>query len=496
MTLDDAPPGTVPATARRTVELHVGGQWQPPTSGQYVSAHSPATGADIGSIAQASVKDADTAIQAAQHAFTVWGALGVFDRAATLRRIGHSCQRRRDELAYALTLDQGKPLHCEAFQEVDDMIGYWLDAAEDIVRFDGAIAPSRLAGARALVERRPLGVVSLITPWNWPYTMPIQVMAPALAAGNTVVWVPAPSTSWCSAVLMDCILEADLPAGVVSFLPGEGPVAGDACAGHPAVAAVAFVGSTTTGLHVSRRAAGKHQLIEMGNNGPLVVMNDADLDRAVDGAVLGSFLCSGQSCAAAERILVHHDIHDDFVAALTEKVSAQVKLGDPFARDTTMGPLNNAGVATKMAQHVNDAATLGAQIVVGGRADDNRPTDLYWQPTILDNVPREALVAREETFGPIAPIISITSLTDAITLTNALPYGLIAAIYTRDAGSGLRYADAVKAGWVNINESTNHFETHLPFGGGASTLSGVGKVGGRYALEALTQPKTVILNGI
>ncbi|MGV9633088.1 aldehyde dehydrogenase family protein [Nocardia rhamnosiphila] len=488
--------GTAPASGSRTGDLFVGGRWQGPEDGRYVPAVSPVTGAEIGTIAQGTRADAGAAVRHARDAFGGWAATNVFERAAALRRIGEACRLRRDELARALTLDQGKPFHTEAVQEVDDMIGYWLDAAEDVIRFGGEIAPTRLPGARAFVERRPLGVVGLITPWNWPYTMPVQVIAPALAAGNTVVWVPAPSTSLCSAVLMDCLAESDLPAGAVNFVPGEGAVVGDEIAGHPGVAAVAFIGSTTTGLRVARRAAGKVQLIEMGNNGPLVVMADADIERAVAGAVAGAFLCAGQSCTAAERILVHRAVHADFVAALADRVVSEVVLGDPFDPGTTMGPLNNGDVADKMSRHVADAVEHGADIVTGGSADPARPTPYYWQPTVVDNVARDALVAREETFGPIAPITPIRSLEDAITLTDDLPYGLMAAIYTRDPATGLRYSDSVRAAWVNINESTNYFESHLPFGGGAGSLSGVGKVGGRYALEALTQTKVVILNGL
>jgi acyl-CoA reductase-like NAD-dependent aldehyde dehydrogenase len=325
----------------RTVDLFVNGRWQLPGTGQYEPATSPVTGELIGRVAQADRADAGAAVRAATAALGRWKGATAFERARVLHRVADACQRRRDELAQALTLDQGKPLHAEAYPEVDDLIGYWHDAAEDALRLDGAIPPSRLPGARVLIERRPLGVVAVITPWNWPYTMPAQVIAPALAAGNTVVWAPAPSTSVCSAVLMDAIADADLPPGAVAFLPGPGPVVGDEIAGHPGVAAVAFVGSTQTGLSVARRAAGKAQLLEMGNNGPLVVMDDADLDRAVAGTLVGAYLCAGQSCTAAERILVHERVHDAFVAALAAAVGKEVVLGDPFDPQTTMGPLNN-----------------------------------------------------------------------------------------------------------------------------------------------------------
>jgi succinate-semialdehyde dehydrogenase/glutarate-semialdehyde dehydrogenase len=479
----------------RTVDLFVDGRWQPPRDGQYEPAASPVTGQVIGQVAQGGRADAGAAVAVAGRAQGGWAAATAFDRAQALHRIADACQRRRDELARALTLDQGKPLHAEAYPEVDDLIGYWRGAAEDVLRLDGAIPPSRLPGARVLIERRPLGVVAVITPWNWPYTMPAQVIAPALAAGNTVVWAPAPSTSVCSAVLVDCIADAGLPPGTVSFVPGPGPVVGDEIAGHPGVAAVAFVGSTRTGLSVARRAAGKAQLLEMGNNGPLVVMDDADLDRAVAGAIAGAFLCAGQSCTAAERILVHEAVRDAFVAAFAAAAAEQVVLGDPFAAQTSMGPLNNAGVAAKTARHVADALARGARLIAGGSAEPGWPTGLYWQATILDDVPRDAVVAREETFGPVAPVIGVASLEDAIALTNDLPYGLMASIYTADAGTGLRYADAIRAAWVNVNESSNYWETHLPFGGGGGSLSGVGRVGGRYAMEALTQVRTMVLSG-
>jgi succinate-semialdehyde dehydrogenase/glutarate-semialdehyde dehydrogenase len=216
----------------------------------------------------------------------------------------------------------------------------------------------------------------------------------------------------------------------------------------------------------------------------------------VAGAIAGAFLCAGQSCTAAERILVHEAVRDAFVAALAAAAATQVVLGDPFAAQTSMGPLNNAEVAAKTARHVADALARGARLIAGGSAEPGWPTDLYWQATILDDVPRDAVVAREETFGPVAPVIGVASLEDAIALTNELPYGLMASIYTADAGTGLRYADAIRAAWVNVNESSNYWETHLPFGGGGGSLSGVGRVGGRYAMEALTQVRTMVLSGL
>jgi succinate-semialdehyde dehydrogenase/glutarate-semialdehyde dehydrogenase len=263
--------------------------------------------------------------------------------------------------------------------------------------------------------------------------------------------------------------------------------------GHDQTAAVGFIGSTETGLTIARRAAGKRLLLEMGGNGPLVVLDDADLDAAADAAITGCFLCAGQSCTAGERILAHRAIREEFVARLASRTAAQIKLGDPFDPETTLGPLNNEGVAAKMDAHVGDATGRGARVIAGGARDGGRATSLYWPATILDGVPADALAATEETFGPIAPVVEIDSLEHAIELTNSSPYGLLAAIFTRDLQKGLKYADEARTGLVNINETTNYWENHLPFGGRAGTASGVGRVGGRYAMETLTELQTVVI---
>jgi succinate-semialdehyde dehydrogenase/glutarate-semialdehyde dehydrogenase len=233
-------------------------------------------------------------------------------------------------------------------------------------------------------------------------------------------------------------------------------------------------------------------VLELGGNGPVVVMDDADLELAAEAAVTACFLCAGQSCTAGERLLVHRAVREEFVALLAEKVR-RVVLGDPFDERTTMGPLNNAGVAQKMDEHVDDALARGATLVHGGARADGFPTDLYWQPTVLDGVPPDALVAQEETFGPVAPVVAIDSLDEAIRLANASPYGLLSAIFTRDLAQGLRYADEVKTGWVNVNDSSNYWEAHLPFGGRSGTASGIGRVGGSAPMESFTELQTVVL---
>ncbi len=412
-----------------------------------------------------------------------------------LHRVAAECERRRDDLARVLTLDQGKPLKAEAEGEVGELVEFWRMAAEDAKRVEGTIPQTAAAGRRVLLLRRPLGVLGLITPWNWPYTMPAEVLAPALACGNCVVWTPAPSTAVCSGVLAECVAAADLPPGVFNLVLGPGPEVGDELALNPGTHVVAFTGSTATGMIVSRQAAGKPQLLEMGGNGPFVVMDDADLPAAADAARVGAFLGAGQSCSAAERLLVHEAVREEFVALLATEVEREVRLGDPLADSTTMGPVNNEPGALKMDEHVADAVERGATVVTGGSRADGFPTRLYWEPTVLDGVAPDALAATHETFGPIAPVLSIGSLEEAIEQTNAQTFGLMAAIFTADLGAGLRYADSVHMGLVNVNETSNYWEAHLPWGGRARSQSGIGRVGGRYPMETLTELQTVLLRG-
>jgi acyl-CoA reductase-like NAD-dependent aldehyde dehydrogenase len=324
--------------------------------------------------------------------------------------------------------------------------------------------------------------------------MPAELIAPALASGNTVVWTPATTTAIAAVALAECVAEADLPPGVFNLVTGPGAVVGDEIARNPGTHGVGFIGSTETGHKVAAAAAGKAAILELGGNGPIVVLEDADLDRAAEATVTACFLCAGQSCTAGERLLVHRDVREEFVAKLARLVTEHIVLGDPFAETTTLGPLNNAGVAEKMDEHVADAVERGATVVSGGARGCGFPTDLYWQATILDGVPADSLVAKEETFGPVAPVVAIDSLEQAIELANASPFGLLSAIFTGDLAKGLHYADSVRTGWVNVNESSNYWETHLPFGGRSGSQSGIGRVGGTAPMESFTELQTVVLS--
>ncbi|MBA2615669.1 MAG: aldehyde dehydrogenase [Actinobacteria bacterium] len=473
--------------------MYIGGAWVESESGARFDATSPATGETIGSVPEGTREDAKRAIAAANAAAREWAARSAFERAAALERVADAIRERRDELARTLTLDQGKPLKAEAYGEVDELIEYWRGAAAEAIRIEGLMPPSADAEKRVLVYRVPKGVVGVITPWNWPYTMPAEIVAPALAGGNAVVWTPASSTALCSVKLAECVVDAGLPAGVFNLVTGPGREVGDEIASSPGTHAVGFIGSTETGMRVAERAAGKSLLLEMGGNGPLVVLEDADVDAAVEATLTASFLCAGQSCTAGERFLVHEAVQDEFVEKLTARMG-EIRLGDPFADDTTMGPLNNEATAAKMDAHVGDALERGATLVAGGYRADGFPTKLFWEATVLDGVTEEMAVAREETFGPVVPISTIRSDDEALAVIDSSPFGLLAAVFTRDLSRGLRFAESARAGWVNVNDSTNYWESHLPFGGRSGSRSGVGRVGGRFSLEALTELKTVILN--
>jgi succinate-semialdehyde dehydrogenase/glutarate-semialdehyde dehydrogenase len=482
------------ASPRAASSLFIGGRWQPAAGGETFEATSPATGDFIGQISLGTREDARRAIAAAASAAPAWGRTTPFQRAAALERVAAAIERRRDELARLLTLDQGKPLHAEAYGEVDELLLYVRMAAAEAPRIEGLLPPSADAAKRVLVYRVPKGVVGVITPWNWPYTMPAELIAPALAAGNAVVWNPARFTSLCSVGLAECFAEADLPPGVFNVVTGAGTEVGDEIAASPSVAVVGFIGSTVTGRRIAERAAGKELLLEMGGNGPLVVLDDADVDAAVAATITACFLNAGQSCTAGERVLVDRAIHDEYLASLADAVTREVRLGDPLDAATTMGPLNNELTADKTERHVREAIEHGATLVAGGDRMPQLGSPLFFQPTVIDRVTAAMTIAREETFGPVVPISPIDGAEEALEIVDASPFGLLAAVFTRDLRRGLAFADAARAGWVNINEGTNYWESHLPFGGRAGSQSGLGRVGGRFAIERLTELKTIVVN--
>ncbi len=431
---------------------------------------------------------AQAAIVAAREAQPAWAAVSIWDRARMLRRIADAVQANRSKLAELLTLEQGKPMAEADFEVGKASDGFNL--AADLVKYlEGRTIPTEDTTKRVMTFYRPRGVYGVITPWNFPVNIPVEYLAPGLAAGNALVWTPAPTTALVGAALVAAIETADLPPGVLNFVTGHGPEVGDEIVSNPGTDAIGFTGSAATGRIIARQAAGKAQLMELGGNGPVIVLPDADLDKATAATAAGCFVNAGQVCSSSERVLVHADVYDEFAERITE-AARDIVLGDPRIAATTMGPLNNPAVAAKVAEHVTDAVDRGAVAAIGGAAPADNPSGLYYQPTVLREVPRDSLVNREETFGPVAPLIRVKDEEEAIEVARANRYGLVSSIFTRDLDTAFRFVDAVPTGIVNVNDTSNYWELHIPFGGISGKDSGVGRIGGRYSLEAMCDLKT------
>jgi acyl-CoA reductase-like NAD-dependent aldehyde dehydrogenase len=355
-----------------------------------------------------------------------------------------------------------------------------------------AIIPSQDANKRILTFRKPNGVYAAITPWNFPTLIPVELIAPGIAAGNTIVMKPSEWTPIAMATFMQVMADAGLPQGVVNVVYGGGEV-GERLITDENIDCIGFVGSHTTAEKIVRAAGLKRSLIEASGNGPVIVCSDADLEQAAKGAVFGGFFCAGQVCCATERVLVDKRVHDEFLAAVVTEAEGW-KLGDPYDDDTLVGPMNNEPTAQKMDAHVDDAVSKGAEVVVGGGRDGGRPTQLYYQPTVITGVGRDTLINRDETFGPIVPLIAVDGDDDALTVANDSYLGLQAAVYTKSLSRAFRYLDNLRVGNVVVNDSTDYWEAHEPFGGASGTRTGWGRIGGRYTMLDMTDLKTVVLD--
>src|SRR5215210_2602267 len=479
-------------TRTRTLDNFIGGDWIPSTGETAREIVSPVTGETLAVAPNASVGDVERATRAARDAQPAWAALSAWDRATVCHAIADLIVERREEFARELSLEQGKPYASEALADIDETAENLRVAAEDMKRLESAVIPSQDVDKRILTFRKPNGVYAVITPWNFPTVIPVELIGPGIAAGNTVVVKPSEWTPIAMANFMQIMADAGLPDGVVNVIYGDGAV-GEQLVTSPNVDAIGFVGSHGTAEKIVRAAGLKRSLIEASGNGPVIVCADADLAAAAKGAVLGGFFCAGQVCCATERVLVDRRVHDDFLAEVV-KAAAEWKLGDPFADDTLVGPMNNEPTALKMDAHLEDAVAKGAEVVLGGSRDAGRPTDLYYQPTVIDNVGVDTLINRDETFGPIVPLILVDGDEQALEVANDSQLGLQAAVYTRSLKRAFRYLDHLQVGNVVVNDSTDYWEAHEPFGGASGTRSGWGRIGGRYTMLDMTDLKTVVLD--
>lgn len=477
-----------------TARNFIGGEFVESVTGDRAENRSPATGAVLGSYALSSATDVDRAVGAARKASRGWAGLSVFQRAEALSRVAENIRHRREDIARLLTLEQGKVYATEGLGEVDEVLEGFSVSLEAAKSLEGSMPASADPNKRVLVYRVPRGVAVSIQPWNYPLVMMGANLVPALVTGNTVVSVPAPSTALVASELARCFADADLPPGVFNFVSGQGAVVGAAAAGHHDVNAVSFTGSATTGAAVAAASAGKAQLLELGGNGPTVVLDDADLDLVIPELLASSFLVAGQACTGAERVLVQAGIHDELVERLVRAIEESIKVGDPFNEATRMGPLNNALLVAKVEDHISQAVTAGAKVATGGGRLAGMPTDFYFEPTVLTDVTESMAISREETFGPVIPVQKIVDEGEALASMEASIFGLAAAIFTGDLERGLRFAEAAPTGNVNVNHGSTWTEPHLPFGGGTGKQSGVGRSQGRYPLsDTFTETKTVIL---
>ncbi|MFP5076072.1 aldehyde dehydrogenase family protein [Rhizobium sp. YIM 134829] len=466
---------------------YIGGRWigEPDT----MPAINPATGDVIAQLPKSSRDTAALAVAAAKAAAPGWAATPVFKRAEMCVAIGAAIDVARDHIARILSAEQGK-VFSEAYGEVSKAADGFRLAAELVKQMGGQTLPTEDPTKLVMTIRQPRGVYGVITPWNFPVNIPVEYLAPGIATGNAIVWVPAPSTSLVACALMEVIEKAGLPAGVINLVIGEGATAGDAIVIHPDVAAIGFTGSAATGKRIAERGAGKPLLLELGGNGPVVVFEDADLDAAAAAAAGGAFFNAGQVCAATGRVLAHHSIVDSLCEKLTAHAAEHV-LGDPSHQGTTMGPLNNAKVAAKVKEHVDDAIASGAKVLYGGKQRSDLGSDLFFEPTVIRDVTREMRINREETFGPVVPVIAFQDEAEALDLALDSEYGLSVGVFTGDITRGIEMARAIPAGIVNVNGGSTYWEIHLPFGGGTGTKSGIGRLGGMHTMEAMTELKMI-----
>src|SRR5215208_4275982 len=473
------------------LRLHIGGDWVAAASGETFDSESPATGEVLAVVPNAGREDGRRAIQAAEGARDAMTALGVEERAHLCDAVAERIEARVDVLARTLSIEQGKPLG-EALGEVEFAAGLYRDAAGYVRRLTTAVQPSPDPRKRVLTIRQPHGVVAIITPWNYPVAIPSEYLSAALAAGNTVVWKPAPTSSIIAIRMVECFLEAGVPEGSVNLLFGEAEV-GDEMVANPGTHAVGLTGSSAVGNAVAQRAGAKPLLLELGGNGPTIILDDADLERAIEGTAFGCYHNAGQICQSSERILTHKRVHDAVLEGLVEKTRS-IRLGHPLDETTTMGPLNNEGVAKKMDEHLADAVQKGATVVTGGRRAEGFPTALYYEPTVVDGVPPESLFNHEETFGPVAPVISTEDLDEAIAVANSCGLGLCCSVYTSNVSKAFYCAEQLECGAVNVNESAAYWDGRIPFGGYSGKGSGVGRLGGKETILSMTQLKSMVMD--
>lgn len=472
-------------------QCYIDGQWLNADSGQTLTVTNPATGEVLGTVPKMGQAETLKAIAAAEAAMKTWKKTPAKARANILRKWFDLMMANQDDLAAILTAEQGKPL-AEAKGEIAYGASYIEWFAEEGKRAYGDIIPANAPDQRVLVTKEPIGVCAAITPWNFPNAMITRKVAPALAAGCAIVVRPATATPYSAFAIAELADRAGLPKGLLSILTGGSTDIGQVLTEHPVVKKFSFTGSTEVGKKLIAQCATtvKKVSMELGGNAPFIVFDDADIDAAVEGALISKFRNVGQTCVCANRLYVQEGVYDAFVTKLTTAVS-QMKVGNGFEAGVQQGPMIDAAAVKKTQEHIDDAVAKGAEVVLGGK-----PHALggnFFEPTIVKNVTQSMKVAKEETFGPLAPVFKFKTEEEAIQYANDTEFGLASYFYARDVGRIFRVAEGLEYGMVAVNSGILSNEA-APFGG--SKESGLGREGSKYGIEDYLEIKYTLLGGL
>jgi succinate-semialdehyde dehydrogenase/glutarate-semialdehyde dehydrogenase len=470
---------------------YIDGQWVQSDSGKTLVVRNPATDAPIGAVPAMGVAETRRAIEAAARALPAWRALLAKERAAILRRLFDLMMANQEDLATIMTAEQGKPL-VESRGEIAYGAPFFEWFAEEAKRVYGDVIPQNLHGRRILVLKQPVGVFASITPWNFPSAMITRKAGAGWAAGCTGVIRPASQTPFSALAIAVLAERAGMPPGVCNIVTGPSDAVGGELTANPLVRKLTFTGSTEVGAKLLAACAPtiKKASMELGGNAPFIVFDDADLDAAAAGALASKYRNTGQTCVCANRVLVQDGVFDAFAARYKQAVE-QLKVGNGMEPGVTQGPLINAEAVAKVERHVADALARGARLVTGGKR--HALGGNFFEPTVLADVPQDALIFHEETFGPVAPLFRFQTEEEAVRLANDTPFGLCAYFYARDIGRIFRVAEALEFGIVGVNEGIISTEV-APFGG--VKTSGLGREGSKYGIEDYLEIKYVGLGGI
>jgi succinate-semialdehyde dehydrogenase/glutarate-semialdehyde dehydrogenase len=472
-------------------DLFIDGSWAPGSAGQRTDVLDPATGAVIARMAAATEADVLRGIDAARAAAPAWGRMTATARARVMRNWYELIVANADDLATILTAEQGKPF-AEARGEILYGAGFVEWYAEECKRMYGDVIPTNVAGRRLLTIRQPVGVTAAITPWNFPSAMILRKAGPALAAGCPMIIKPAEETPLSATALAELGARAGIPGGVLSVVSGPPAMVGEILTSHPSVRALSFTGSTEVGKLLMAQSARtvKKVALELGGNAPLIVFDDADLDAAVAGAMASKFRNAGQTCVCANRVIVQSGIHDAFVDRFRTAIEA-LTVGNGFEDGSEQGPLISQAAVEKVQRHISDAVNGGATVLSGGHRHPLGGT--FFEPTLLTGVRPDMLVAREETFGPVAAVIEFSTEDEAIAIANDTPFGLASYFFTTDLGRMWRVGEALEFGVVGVNTGLISYEG-APFGG--MKESGVGREGSRHGIDEFTELKYLCVDGL